>query len=59
MHYFAKRLFHILKTVLSFTEIQTYQTSALKIVFEESGGAFIKLSQILALRRDFCRRNTP
>ena len=51
---FFKRLFHILKTVFkALLKSKLTKPQRLKLFFEESGGAFIKLGQILALRRDF------
>lgn len=51
---FLKRLFHILKTVFKvWLKPKLTRPQRLKLFFEESGGAFVKLGQILALRRDF------
>lgn len=51
---FCKRLFHILKTVFKILfKPKLTRPQRLRLFFEESGGAFIKLGQILALRRDF------
>src|SRR3989344_3568520 len=51
---FCKRLFHILKTAFTvLVKPKLTRPQRLKLFFEESGGAFIKLGQILALRRDF------
>lgn len=49
-----KRLFHILKTAIkALFKSGLTRPQRLKLFFEESGGAFVKLGQILALRRDF------
>lgn len=51
---FFKRLFHILKTAFKVLfKFKFSRPQRLRLFFEESGGAFIKLGQILALRRDF------
>ena len=51
---FCKRLFHILKTAFKvLVKPKLTRPQRLKLFFEESGGAFVKLGQILALRRDF------
>ena len=51
---FCRRLFHILKTAFKvLLKSKLTKPQRLKLFFEESGGAFIKLGQILALRRDF------
>src|SRR3989344_2648177 len=51
---FCERLFHILKTAFKvLVKPKLTRPQRLKLFFEESGGAFIKLGQILALRRDF------
>ena len=51
---FCKRLFHIFKTVFKvLLKSKLTRPQRLKLFFEESGGAFVKLGQILALRRDF------
>ncbi len=51
---FCKRLFHISKTAFKvLVKPKLTRPQRLKLFFEESGGAFIKLGQILALRRDF------
>lgn len=51
---FCKRLFHILKTVFKvLLKPKLTRPRRLRLFFEESGGAFVKLGQILALRRDF------
>jgi len=51
---FCERLFHILKTAFKvLVKTKLSRPQRLKLFFEESGGAFIKLGQILALRRDF------
>src|SRR3989338_7377528 len=51
---FCERLFHILKTAFKIlVKPKLTRPQRLKLFFEESGGAFIKLGQILALRRDF------
>lgn len=51
---FFERLFHILKTAIKILfKPELTKPQRLKLFFEESGGAFIKLGQILALRRDF------
>lgn len=51
---FFERLFHILKTVFKvWLKLKLTRPQRLKLFFEESGGAFVKLGQILALRRDF------
>lgn len=51
---FCKRLFHILKTAVKILfKPKLTRPQRLRLFFEESGGAFIKLGQILALRRDF------
>src|SRR3989338_8347499 len=51
---FCKRLYHILKTAFKvLVKPKLTRPQRLKLFFEESGGAFIKLGQILALRRDF------
>jgi len=51
---FCKRLFHIFKTAFKvLVKPKLTRPQRLKLFFEESGGAFIKLGQILALRRDF------
>lgn len=51
---FCKRLFHVFKTGFkaSFKSKLT-KPQRLRLFLEESGGAFVKLGQILALRRDF------
>src|SRR3989338_6881708 len=51
---FCERLFHILKTAFKvLVKTKLSRPQRLKLFFEESGGAFVKLGQILALRRDF------
>ena len=51
---FCRRLFHILKTAFRvLVKPKLTRPQRLKLFFEESGGAFVKLGQILALRRDF------
>ena len=51
---FCRRLFHILKTAFKvLLKPKLTKPQRLKLFFEESGGAFVKLGQILALRRDF------
>src|SRR3989339_426374 len=51
---FCERLFHILKTAFKILiKPKLTRPQRLKLFFEESGGAFVKLGQILALRRDF------
>ena len=52
--FFCERLFHIFKTAFKVLfKPKLTKPQRLKLFFEESGGAFIKLGQILALRRDF------
>ena len=51
---FCKRLFHVLKTASKvLLKSKLTRPQRLRLFFEELGGAFIKLGQILALRRDF------
>ena len=51
---FCKRLFHVLKTAFKILfKPKLTRPQRLRLFFEESGGAFVKLGQILALRRDF------
>lgn len=51
---FSERLFHISKTAIKILfKSELTKPQRLKLFFEESGGAFVKLGQILALRRDF------
>src|SRR3989344_8003630 len=51
---FCKRLFYVLKTAFKILlKFKLTRPQRLKLFFEESGGAFVKLGQILALRRDF------
>ena len=51
---FCKRLFHVLKTAFKILfKSKLTRPQRLRLFFEESGGAFVKLGQILALRRDF------
>lgn len=51
---FCKRLFHVLKTAFKILfKPKLTRPHRLRLFFEESGGAFVKLGQILALRRDF------
>ena len=54
MTLFLERLFYILKIAIrALSKPDLTKPQRLKLFFEESGGAFIKLGQILALRRDF------
>ena len=54
MTLFLERLFYILKIAIrALSKPNLTKPQRLKLFFEESGGAFIKLGQILALRRDF------